>query len=371
MAYTYDDFLSAAKNAGMMEKFSDDDLAIAQNNPEYGLSALKLQQDLQGATTTEQKLLAQEAINQLRTSYSDQLSQASTSPTAGGQNAYQKMLEEVSNSSSFRYDPSTDENFGYAKKSYLREGDRARADTLAKVSAATGGAPSSYAVTAAQQAGDYYSTKFADLVPGFEQTAYQKYMTEFEKQRAEDQQKWQNAFNLYKTLGYATPEIAEILGLNSGAVNVGGGTGDVPFAGNPAPGIEGNTGTVTTEQKISELQRLLGLPEDGVWGADSAAAVKAMWGADSLEDAWNQYQAMLQGTRSSQGSTGTVDNQGILMLQQQLGVPLSGVWDERTALAAQDKWGTSSAYDAMNAYMGSASISNKMGNGWIAIGNTR
>ena len=59
MAYTYDDFLSAAKNAGMMEKFSDDDLAIAQNNPEYGLSALKLQQDLHGATTTEQKLLAQ------------------------------------------------------------------------------------------------------------------------------------------------------------------------------------------------------------------------------------------------------------------------------------------------------------------------
>ena len=156
------------------------------------------------------------------------------------------MLEEVSNSSSFRYDPSTDENFGYAKKSYLREGDRARADTLAKVSAATGGTPSSYAVTAAQQAGDYYSTKFADLVPGFEQTAYQKYMTEFEKQRAEDQQKWQNAFNLYKTLGYATPEIAEILGLNTGVANTGDGNGTGDNTWGPEYDTGDDTPVVTT-----------------------------------------------------------------------------------------------------------------------------
>ncbi len=179
MAYTYDDFVTAATGAGLLEKFTDDDLNIAKSNPEYGLSALKLQQDLQGAKTTEQQLLAQEAINQLRTSYGNMNKQAGTSFQYDGQTEYQKLLDEVANIGSFSYDAQNDPSYGSLKKSYLREGERARADTLAKVSAATGGAPSSYAVTAAQQAGDYYNTQFADLVPTLEQNAYQRYLNDF------------------------------------------------------------------------------------------------------------------------------------------------------------------------------------------------
>lgn len=179
MAYTYDDFVTAATGAGLLEKFTDDDLNIAKSNPEYGLSALKLQQDLQGAKTTEQQLLAQEAINQLRTSYGNMNKQAGTSFQYDGQTEYQKLLDEVANMGSFSYDAQNDPSYGSLKKSYLREGERARADTLAKVSAATGGAPSSYAVTAAQQAGDYYNTQFADLVPTLEQNAYQRYLNDF------------------------------------------------------------------------------------------------------------------------------------------------------------------------------------------------
>ena len=66
MAYTYDDFVSAAQGAGLYDSFSQDDLVIAQNKPEYGMSMLKLQQDFNGAATAEQRLLAQEAMNQLR-----------------------------------------------------------------------------------------------------------------------------------------------------------------------------------------------------------------------------------------------------------------------------------------------------------------
>lgn len=179
MAYTYDDFVTAATGAGLLEKFSDDDLNIAKSNPEYGISALKLQQDLLGAKTTEQQLLAQEAINQLRSSYGNMNKQAGTSFQYDGQTEYQKLLDEVANMGSFSYDPTTDPSYGSLKKTYLREGERARADTLAKVSAATGGAPSSYAVTAAQQAGDYYNAQFADLVPELEQNAYQRYLNDF------------------------------------------------------------------------------------------------------------------------------------------------------------------------------------------------
>lgn len=177
--YTYDDFVTAARNAGMLDRFSEEDLRIAQSSPEYGLSALKLNQDLQNATTMEQQLLAQEAMKQLRQSYGVTGMQSSQ---PGTQTVYQQALNEASPAAgptgSFLYDPATDPSYGAQKKAYLREGDRARADTMAQVSAATGGVPSSYAVTAAQQAGDYYSTQWADKVPGLEQTAYQKYLKE-------------------------------------------------------------------------------------------------------------------------------------------------------------------------------------------------
>lgn len=179
MAYTYDDFVTAATGAGLLDKFSDDDLKIAKSNPEYGLSALKLQQDLNGAKTTEQQLLAQEAINQLRTSYGILGKQAATSFQYDNQNAYQKLLDEVTNMGSFSYDAQNDPSAAALKKTYLREGERARADTLAKVSAATGGAPSSFAVTAAQQAGDYYNTQFTDKLTGLEDNAYQRYLNDF------------------------------------------------------------------------------------------------------------------------------------------------------------------------------------------------
>ena len=179
MAYTYDDFVTAATGAGLLEKFSDDDLKIAKSNPEYGLSALKLQQDLKGAKTTEQQLLAQEAINQLRTSYGNLGKQAGTSFQYDNQPAYQKLLDDVASMGSFSYDAKNDPSASALKKTYLREGERARADTLAKVSAATGGAPSSYAVTAAQQAGDYYNTQFTDKLMGLEENAYQRYLNDF------------------------------------------------------------------------------------------------------------------------------------------------------------------------------------------------
>ena len=67
--FTYDGFLTAASNAGLLGEFSQADLDTARKYPEFGYSILGLKQDIHKATTPEAKLLANEAANQLRSSY--------------------------------------------------------------------------------------------------------------------------------------------------------------------------------------------------------------------------------------------------------------------------------------------------------------
>ena len=296
MAYTYDDFVTAASGAGLLEKFTDDDLNIAKSNPEYGLSALKLQQDLKGAKTTEQQLLAQEAINQLRTSYGHLRKQAGTSFQYDDQTEYQRLLNEVTNMGSFSYDAEKDPTAGALKKTYLREGERARADTLAKVSAATGGAPSSYAVTAAQQAGDYYNTQFTDKLLALEETEYQRYLNDFstklsklnamnadrefdfnaylqnyEREQAVKKENYNKLVALMTGYGYqpTSDELAAagmteaqmraILGLNSS------GGGD---SGSSSSGGSFDQDTYNTQKYLQSL----GYPvtADGIWGSETS-----------------------------------------------------------------------------------------------------
>jgi len=69
MAYTYDDFEKAATAAGLLGNFSQYDLDLARAYPEAGLSLLSLKQDWNNATTDEARLLANEAANQIRSSY--------------------------------------------------------------------------------------------------------------------------------------------------------------------------------------------------------------------------------------------------------------------------------------------------------------
>lgn len=257
MAYTYDDFVTAANGAGVMNMFSQDDLGLVQKNPEFGLSMVKLQQDINSATTTEQKLLAQEAQNQLRKVYGGLTTGAAASSTDaagstgsftyGKQDQLDDLTQKVVNGGSFTYDPNNT-SAAAVRKRYLREAERAREDTMAKAAAGSGGVPSSYAVTAAQQAGDYHVAQLADREAELEQTAYQRYLQEFQKnisqlgaltderdfdytaylnQIQKDREDMQSAINLYNTyagsmsiaamremfkgLGYTAPGITTFL----------------------------------------------------------------------------------------------------------------------------------------------------------------
>lgn len=334
MASSYNDFVNAANKAGLLKAFSDDDLKLSSGDPDYGLSLLKLYQDEQNATTAEQRLLAQESINQLRSSYSAAAPTATggtdTATLAGGsgiatasggttteepegsfaygqQDSYQKLLDSIVNREGFSYDAETDPVYGAYKKQYLREGERATADTLASVSAATGGVPSSYAVTAAQQAGDYYATQLSDMIPTLHENAYQKYLSEFdadlsalgalESDRSfdynkylqdyeEEQQRFANALALYQTLGYMTPEIKEALGLSE---DTGSGSGSSSGSSGSSSGSSGSYGSVNngglSYQQIVELQNALGVTADGQYGPQSMAAA----GGLSAEEAYALY----------------------------------------------------------------------------------
>lgn len=226
MAYTYDGFVTAANKAGVMTQFSDDDLKLAQQYPEFGYSMMSLIQDQNKATTAEQKILAAEAADQLRGSYStygstgtaaydgkiDSLLKQSEnygSFNYGRQPDYNKLLDEVANPGSFSYDMASDPVWASYQKQYQREGQRAQANTLAQISAATGGRPSSYAVTAAQQAGDYYNAQMTDKIPELYQNAYQRYLNDLgvkqdalsalQSDRNAAYGEWMDGFNILQT----------------------------------------------------------------------------------------------------------------------------------------------------------------------------
>lgn len=230
MAYTYDDFVKAANQSGLMGQFSQDDLNLAQKYPEFGLSVLSLKKDYNNATTAEQRLLANQAANELRKSYGnysggadggsfrlesklnrrsddllDQLGSFGSfsygeAPTYENTFAQQQkdLLDRILNREDFSWSRETDPQWSSYKKSYLREGDRATANALAKASAASGGRPSSYAVNAATQAGDYYATKLNDVIPTLYQQAYERYLDEYNMKLKD-----LNAVNQQEQLDYA------------------------------------------------------------------------------------------------------------------------------------------------------------------------
>lgn len=230
MAYTYDDFVNAANQSGLMGQFSQDDLNLAQKYPEFGLSVLSLKKDYNNATTAEQRLLANQAANELRKSYGnysggadggsfrlesklnrraddllDQLGGFGSfsydeAPTYENAFAQQQkdLLDRILNREDFAWSKETDPQWSSYKKSYLREGDRATANALAQASAASGGRPSSYAVNAATQAGDYYATKLNDMIPTLYQQAYERYLDEYNMKLKD-----LNAVNQQEQLDYA------------------------------------------------------------------------------------------------------------------------------------------------------------------------
>lgn len=229
--YTYDQFRQNAQNSGLLGEFSQADLQMAEKNPDFGMSILKYKQDYHNATTDEARALANQNAENLRSSWGsytggadggsfamDVMSpghfQFSDAPTYSGgdygddiaklwsqqqnfgdfeygpaptyNNRYdatiQDLISGILSRPDFSYDPETDPLYSQYKKQYSREGERAVEDALGAAAAASGGIPSSYASTAAGQAGNYYAAQLTDKIPDLYQLAYQKYLNDYDMQ---------------------------------------------------------------------------------------------------------------------------------------------------------------------------------------------
>ena len=189
--YTYDDFVTAANSAGLLDTISEYDLKLAKADPDAGMSLLQYKKDWVNAKTDDARAMAHSGAEELRKQYgysggeegSGYYLNKADSPNY--ESAYseqiKKALEGVTKTPEFSYDPESDPLYSTVKKQYLREGDRAAQNTLADAAAMTGGLPSSYAVGAATQAGNLYAGKLADRVPDLYETAYGNYLNEYNR----------------------------------------------------------------------------------------------------------------------------------------------------------------------------------------------
>ncbi len=94
------------------------------------------------------------------------------------------LLEGLQNQQPFSYDPKTDPQWGAYAKQYRREGQRATADTLGQAATMSGGIPSTAAMTAAGQAGDYYAARLSDKLPELAGQAYERHQGDFSNKLA-------------------------------------------------------------------------------------------------------------------------------------------------------------------------------------------
>ena len=85
------------------------------------------------------------------------------------------LINNILNRDKFSYDAESDPLFQQYKNIYTREGNRSMNDTLAAAASGAGGM-SSYAMTAAQQANNYYMAQLGDKIPELQQLAYEMYL---------------------------------------------------------------------------------------------------------------------------------------------------------------------------------------------------
>lgn len=91
------------------------------------------------------------------------------------------LLNQILTRDDFSYDVEKDPLYAQYKQQYLREGNRAMNDVLAETASNAGGM-NSYAVTAAQQANNYYASQLGDKIPELYQLAYSMYLDDIDNE---------------------------------------------------------------------------------------------------------------------------------------------------------------------------------------------
>lgn len=431
MPYSYDDFLSAATSSGLLGEFSQADLETAQRYPEFGLSILSLKKDYHDAATDEQRLLANEAANQLRSSYGnyrggddgsryysqgkipgqidailDQINNFGSfsfdqeAPVYNNQYAEQQqaLLDAILNRPDFTWSKETDPLWGSYKKSYLREGDRATANALAQASAASGGRPSTAAVTAATQAGDYYATQLNDIIPTLYQQAYDRYLNEYSMmlqdlgavntQEQLDYAKYLDQLTQYNTdRNFAYDTYLGDFNILQGQLASLQGQDDVDYGRYLDTINLGIQRDETEYQRQQKDQALVQAQVDAILAAGGTPSAELVGASgysseyiQALEDAYRREAAERTSVSSGYDNGGLTTTQ-IQQMQTALGVTPDGMWGPETqaaagGLSADQAWAIMSDGETGNGGGETAdgggedpgaSVTNQTGDGWIRV----
>ena len=205
---------------------------------------------------------------------------------------------------SFTYDPATDPSMQAYRQAYLREADRNVRDVMGAYAGMTQGVPSSAAITAASQAGDYYRSQLTDKIPELESQAYSRWLNGQQQQMQQLQMQQDSystvindAMTRWAALGRADDYVSQVLG-----VPVGTTTADQAY----------------TDYQISADRKnsLMELMATGYTPDDNELAAAGMSRREA--DAWQGYLAAQRSTGGSSVS-GTGKTIG---------------WDKRSELAA-------------------------------------
>ena len=96
------------------------------------------------------------------------------------QSGLESLLGQIQNREKFQYDVNADALYSQVARNYLRQGQQAMMDTVGKAAAMTGGYGNSYAETAGQQTYEQYLQGLTELVPQYQQLAFNQYQAEGE-----------------------------------------------------------------------------------------------------------------------------------------------------------------------------------------------
>ena len=242
--------------------------------------------------------------------------------TYGKQAELDAAVSKVLNPEKFSYDPVSDPAWGSYQQIYRREGDRAARNALARASVATGGVPSSYAVSAAQQAQNYYNGQMADMLPTLQQNAYQKYLDDYDR----------------SLTGLSTL-------LSDRDSQYGLWQGGYDKLQSDLAALEAQQNAEYQKQQ-NAYGNLLTLITTTGFVPDADALAAAGMSAEEAA-AWKAYYDKANGvkTTSSKYSGDQYDQAMVKAIQTALGnVAVDGVWGSQTSNAALQKWGTTDPY---------------------------
>lgn len=175
----YEDVLRAAEMAGVLGQFTAGDKIYSQMNPAAGMELAALKSFYGGAADNASKEYVHNWANEIRDQVGDKSKLGGT---------YVPISERGKQSStsrygynrggfggSFRYNYKKDPTYLALLDAYTKNADMTAKNVLAHTAAMTGGAPSTYAVQAAQAASDAQMNELALQIPGLEAAAYNRW----------------------------------------------------------------------------------------------------------------------------------------------------------------------------------------------------